>query len=349
MTETVVVPKPEVTDIHVSSPVAKHTGSIALDLRVVDGGLAEMNQPEVSELAQDVRSRMSKEGVETRKQELLSRFDAGDIQHVDRLRSAWRRALGAPIRDWKQAEVQKRRIEDIIHRTYGKSAQREHYHLERALHDIAPTVEGLRPMIDYWGDEGRTFLNELIDKSPRLNDGIDRENNSAPGLNPEATEEDFASYLGEKTFIRSRRLENASDGDSQIILRGNLDDNFKIPVSNIVSAGSFDHWFGNDKNLYGKYPAGKSYTKATGEHVIGPSEGAIMDYAHRSTPLPPLEGISAFVQPNGIVIFKADVSNHRTAAAIAQGMTEVEVEGDIRVEVINKNFIPLEQTISAEG
>lgn len=344
MTETTIAPNRPEVDVaqQPGSAFSQHTGNTALSSSV---NLDSAEAPQIetaSELAKQIQDVVSPAGIKARKQTLEARFESSDIQHVHRLKQAkWKKydeRLGTRSEEQRKIDVQVGHIDNLLDRTYGRGAIDEHFRLEMALRAINPENPSGQATIEYWGEEGNELVHELTEASPKIDDGIDRTHDQAPGLDPDATRQDFEDYLSKKLFIRPKELEYAVVPDqAEIVIKRHEGKPFKVPVSNIVSAGSFSSWFGNG--------GGKAYVRSSdGEYVTGSSDNAIMDYARRPTPLPPLEEISAFVQPNGIVIFKASTSNHRTAAAIARGATEVEVDGSIDVRLIDKNFIPLEQT-----
>lgn len=215
-------------------------------------------------------------------------------------------------------------------RTYGTDEIQSYHKAKEALR----VLDNQGP-VEFWGEESRQLFDLIISDTPLIDDGIDREHEPPPAEIPDASAADYAAYLDKKRFIPARALQaNAVPDRAGVVLNSDRQEEYEIPVANMVSAGSFDSWRGRDNG-----EGDKNYTKSDGRHVIGRSIDTIIDYAKRPTPLPPLEDVEAYVQPNGTVLFTAVTANHRAAAAIARGESAITMNGRMSVVKLTENLV----------
>ena len=255
-------------------------------------------------------------------------FERSEIKREDAYQ-AWEN--GGRLKEHDRHMTQEDKLRETAYRTFGADTVKEYYRLGEAQHNLG------KDTLDFWGPEADKLVSDLLTTSPLINDGIDRQHELPPAARESADPGEFLDYLGRKLFI-DPALFNRSRNQAHRKLRLMLDEPVQIPVANVVSAGGFDSWQGRGKG--GK--ADKNYTNSEGVHLTGRSINAIIDYAKRPTDLPSLEGIVAYVQPNGVTIYEVDVSNHRMAAAIARGQETVAVDNIVIVSV-DHNFVEAKQ------
>jgi hypothetical protein len=214
------------------------------------------------------------------------------------------------------------------YRIFGEDVVNEYYRINHALYEFRKNGR-----YEFFGDEASQIADQLLSGSPIVEDGIDRQHVTPPvEAEGDAKDDAYRSYLDKKVFIRDRVLDEASAGQPKLVIMGQ---EISVPTANIVSASDFASWKGRDWDGMGN----KSIVNRDGQAVTKPSFEVIKDYAERPTELPPLEGIHAYIQPNGIVIYKASPSNHRTAAAIARGQETVKMSGEIQVFGLDRNLV----------
>lgn len=176
-----------------------------------------------------------------------------------------------------------------------------------------------------WGEESGRLLGELCGLECRSNDmPVDR------GA-VRYSEEEVRRRLADQPFVPMKNLVEISSHRA-VELKIPDDSVVFVPVENIVSADGFsDSWIGE---------GGKSYTDRNGVHRNGTSMGAIMDYAvERDTPLPPVEYICGFMQPDGKIAYAVNGGNHRVAAAITRGDSSLAISRSIALRSINENIL----------
>lgn len=290
-----------------------------------------------------VEGMLSDESIQGRRKWLLGELSGeGDVNvyHAKRFLDRAETQQEAAHKAWEQdSDVDRYReltgkskqTEEMARRIFGENAVAEVHNYEKALYDLEKSG-GDR--IVFWGDIAQKIFDGINENSAEVDDRADAGTGRSP--NPVDSKEDrngFRQFLQEKRFIDYGTLQRSVATERNLCLRSDNDNPFEIPVSNIVSAGSFDGWAGRDNGT-----GNKAYSK-DGQHVIGRSLDVIIDYATRNTPLPPLEGAVAFVQPNGLTIFATPNSNHRASAAIARGDKFVKVKGEIQVFILKRNFV----------
>lgn len=222
------------------------------------------------------------------------------------------------------------KLREMASKTFGETKVREFTRTVSALEALS------KNRMEFWGDEGQQLFDRLAGESPAVDDGIDREHLAPPAELPEPSTRDYTDYLGKKIFIKHDTLSrNKKENAPDVVIKIEPGSAVEVPTSSVVSAGSFDSWLGRGPEGQGD----KSYDKSNGQHVIGRSIQAIMDYAERDTPLPTVSEMTGYVQPNGKVIFAAVNDNHRTAAAIARGQQHIPVSGSIMFRQLEKNLI----------
>lgn len=254
-------------------------------------------------------------------------MDRSKIQ-IDESIEAWEN--GGPDRlelSQKKRELSDR-TKETAYRVFGADAVRRHYQLKQELFEI----ERNGGAVEFHAEEAKAIFEKVVMPTPLIDDGLDRQHVLPPVERADRSTEDYKRYLLQKEFtsfgfLSGQRVESSNK------IRLWTDEPVKIPVANVVSAGGFSSWSGRDGGS-----GDKEYTRSSGEHGVGRSLNAIIDYAERETPLPPVDGVDAYVQPNGVVVFGVENSNHRTAAAIARGSEELLVDGCVNIYMLRENI-----------
>ncbi len=294
----------------------------------------QVNQAPNTELYQNL---VSDEALGARKEWLDDHVNGehdGAIKHVRRLFAQAESQRETGIDKWDKGDTDgyqehSNRVDDLTanaYRIFGKSTVAEYRHAAEAADALG------KGSLQFWGSEAASVFNNLLDRTKIIDDGIDREHTVAPAERLNVTNAEFTEYLGKKTFVDPSLL---STSGRKIELVLDADELYQVPLSNVISANSFDSWAG--RGYQGTDT--KSYKNNEGQNVKGESIAAITDYALRDTPLPPNEGISAFLQPDGTMLFQAVNSNHRTAAAISRGQDALAVGGRITIYQLDYNVI----------
>lgn len=171
----------------------------------------------------------------------------------------------------------------------------------------------------------------MIANTPQIDDGLDRQHTVPPVEQTDRSQSKYEKYLSQKEFKQFYFLYRQRAGGNKVRLR--VDSSVKIPITNVVSARGFSSRLGRDDGS-----GDKEYKKNGVKYVVGRSINVIIDYTERDTLLPSVEGIDAYVQPNGVVVFAVENSNHRTAAAIARGTEELSIDGYISIHMLRENI-----------
>ncbi len=272
------------------------------------------------------------------------------MRHIGKLtdRIDQTRAEGFSAYDNQDQETYKKKIEiasqtkEYMYKTFGATNVREFNRYKEA--EYRQQKIGT---IEFWGEDSDRIFDEIVGCTEIIDDGIDREFSVPPADRVDPKREDFQEYLGNKIFIDHSTLQNYVESDTSIELGYKEGAGYKIPLANIVSAGGFDSWAGRGVNGRKDGMDDKDYQKSSGEQVIGRSIDAIADYALRETEIPPIEGVDAYVQPNGIVIFSVGNSNHRIAAAVARGQEFIEVDGMVSIHKLGQNLVEAKQDLDS--
>ncbi len=265
-------------------------------------------------------------------------YDAA-IGHVARLINRARDITEAGIHNpepgaFTEADNKAKRIRRYAAHIFGKKAVKTVYRMENAQTELP------NGRLEYWGDEAEAVYDKVMAGSPLIDDGIDKAVDIPPATITDTSEADYKAYLGKKLFISDKTLQYHS-AERSIVLLLDEGQTVNVPIQNVVSAGSLDSWMGQGYD--GNDP--KERTLEDGRKVEGRSFSAIKEYAERSTELPPVEEIDAYVQPDGTVLFSPDVSNHRTAAAIARGYTELAVANKITIHQLDTDLVPRQEDV----
>lgn len=289
-----------------------------------------------------ISSLLTDEALSARRQQLegvLAGDDDPYVADVAKLMDASDRYGEEAIQAWYDHDIalhdkykrHAERARETAYSTFGRETVNKYYQTKEALRELDRTeYEGMQ----FFGEESTHLFEELMAGNPVIDDGIDREHVVPPALRDGATTEDYITYLGSKLYIDRNFMYISSQRSLKLMPVENKP--FVVPVANIVTShGGFDSWTGRGH----KGVANKMYQKSTGEQGTFSSISAIKDYAERDTPLPPLEEIYAYVQPDGTVIFATGTSNHRTAAAIVRGQDHVMVDGMVTVRLLDRNVI----------
>lgn len=262
----------------------------------------------------------------------------GAVGHVAKLLTQAESASRAAQEAWEKGDWEEdRRLADrakyVIgqtYKTFGSETVRQYRNCQRAQEKLG------KNQLWFWDGEAAEVFEKLVETSPVVDDGLDRELVPPPTELVKPTEEDYVTYLNKKPFIPHSVLRRNITTDSpEIFLTHKGEQPYAIPIANVVSAGSMESWAGRGPNGLGD----KAYIKRDGSHVTGRSIDAIMDYAERETAPPPVEEIDGFIQPDGRVIFSVPNSNHRTAAAIARGQEAIAVSGNVTFRQLQQNLI----------
>ena len=144
--------------------------------------------------------------------------------------------------------------------------------------------------------------------------------------------------LAARHFLREfevQELINHGDEGHRIMIAAVQDDPpIEVPLDNFVSAQGFRSWEegrgGVDK-----------VDKTSPELARRTSQATVEEYANRSTQAPPIEAVSGFVQPNGLVLFVTEMGSHRTAAAIYRGDATIRITRLILAR-LNQDYLGLE-------
>lgn len=105
-----------------------------------------------------------------------------------------------------------------------------------------------------------------------------------------------------------------------------------LPVSNFVFAPRFENW-----------SQGRGQNPKNGED----SSALIRKYARKPAGTsPPLEFVSAYIQPDGLALFSVSFGSHRVGASHARGDDMVAVAGAVPVYELTQNIVPPELTTS---
>jgi len=276
---------------------------------------------------------VSPEGVAARKQWLESHL-AGEndisIKHVDNLQKAARRKFDDSIKardaeDFaasRHHEKTKEQLKATVEKLYGASAVSEHRNTEMALHQLEQGT-GQR----YWGGDALRMRDVLLEAVQPIDTHIDE---TPPAQRADAQLSDYKAYLDKRLFIESSVLSGAAEANTDLItLELPPEENFEVPLANVVYASSFIDSWADERMKSPEEP--NSVTKN--------SIAVVKDYAERETALPPAEGVMAYIQPNGIILFGVNGSNHRTAAAIARGDETLKIDGNMQIKILERNIL----------
>lgn len=126
-------------------------------------------------------------------------------------------------------------------------------------------------------------------------------------------EGEAVDFLHEAEFIDESGFQALIHGAKRAMLK--FEDKFYVEPSLIKGAAGHDSWAGRGYKGSGD----KSYTKSSGQHVIGRSLAAIEDYATRETQLEGLDylALNLILTEIGPVFFSSNA--HRTSAAKLRG------------------------------
>lgn len=120
-------------------------------------------------------------------------------------------------------------------------------------------------------------------------------------------------------FVRDRLWKSAYDrscSDMTLLIR--VSEPVGIPLGMFASADSFRSWYGR---VGDSFKNGKL------------SSEVIVEYAQRETPLPPIEGASAYLLPDDRLYFLSHDA-HRVGAAIWRGDPYVKLEGFVTLRTL---------------
>jgi len=110
----------------------------------------------------------------------------------------------------------------------------------------------------------------------------------------------------------------------------------ELPVKNFVYAAQLGSW------QAGRVERGK--VDEAGRTVE--SRDVIENYRNREAhTAPPLERVSGYVQPNGLILYATESGAHRTAAAVLRGDETIKTDS-LRLYKLADNIVPLPEPIS---
>jgi hypothetical protein len=181
----------------------------------------------------------------------------------------------------------------------------------------------------FWGEDARKLQKVFADSEPAHDSALDA------AANQIEIEEKYDSIRDTKFFIPSKKLQSLIDTDSPSILIEYSQSNgpVEIPLTNVVSAGGFDNWGGRDGG------SGRKSLAEDGDDRVVSSAEVIKRYAEKETGIPPISGITAYIQPNGMVVYDVPNDNHRTAAAMVKGDKTIKLEGAMVVGKLTKDIL----------
>lgn len=276
---------------------------------------------------------VSPEGVAARKQWLEAHLAGEDdisLKHVDNLQKAASRKQDASIEASSKGDFAaarhhaetRKQLKATVEKVYGASAVSEHYNTVMALHQLEQGT-GQR----YWGGDALRMRDALLEAVQPIDTHIDE---TPPAQRADVQLDDYKTYLNKRLFIESSVLSDAADASTDLItLELSPEENFEVPLANVVYASGFIDSWADERMKSPEEP--NSVTKQ--------SIAVVKDYAERETALPPAEGVMAYIQPNGIILFGVNGSNHRTAAAIARGDETLKIDGNMQIKILERNIL----------
>lgn len=161
---------------------------------------------------------------------------------------------------------------------------------------IAPVIEKSAPFADYA---------ENTDKSWKL-------------VKPE----DVKEYLESKLFFKTSSIPSSSlQKVGEVYIRYS-EEAIKVPLDLIVNAAGFESWLGRSKKYNKKF-----HIQSGGKGLSGEMKSLDVAklYAGTPTPLPPVDIMTMYIQPNQKIFFdNGSGDSHRIAAAILRGDKDIE-------------------------
>lgn len=285
-----------------------------------------------------VRKKLSPEYVHTRLQELSERLtDNGPMRrvHAGLLAAGFMmnpregRAPADPVTVRAHAGYQA----DRMRRMFGQDMVRERHDIVGEISNIKRSQEaGSSTVLGYWGEEALGLLSEI--------EGISTEIGPVNRLEPLSAEEvrnsdgdQIVDRLRRQPFMSTSEIDKRLD-PSASQLEIHLSKPFEVPAHMIMTAEGMDSWLGRGEDGAGE--------KSAGEEGSASSLDQIVEYAGRDTPIPPVEAMNMYVQPNGVVFYGLTGQGaHRTAAKVLRSDSPIKVSDRIKVVSLHENVLAL--------
>jgi hypothetical protein len=138
------------------------------------------------------------------------------------------------------------------------------------------------------------------------------------------------------------------DGDLRSVYINSAQEPLQIPASNVVHAKGIDSWEGRENNRFSRTPDSSDREVKRSKHdgVMRTSAETIDYYAGMDTPIPPVDSMAAYVQPNGLVLYVVGDGSHRAAAMLKQGSETIPTK-ELTVMMADRNYIDLPQRVDS--
>lgn len=306
-----------------------------------------LGQSAESQAVSSIEDRLRPDYVDTRVKELSERLTSVDDLVMRRVHAGlvsaeimMVSAIGTNALDYSPVlEGHARNQGERIQKMFGPAAVRERGRIVSALSQIERAQEsGSTPKLQYWGEEGVSLL-EGFRATPETSLQV-----ADTALEPEyvrgSDDSKLKERLASQPFVSTETINDAVDPTvSQLEIY--LTDGFDVPTERVVSAERMESWLGRGNDGSGN--------KSAGEEGIVTSFDKIIHNAGRNTPIPSVEVMTMYVQPDGQTFYGlAGDGAHRTAAAILRGEPTVQVYGNIKVVGLRENVLSFSENHIAD-